>query len=194
MGGIGSGNWYRWDTRTTTEEVPQVDIRFLKKKGMLEPGTHGNLSWNCGGESTGNISFEITHDGIYLKYKYRRFDEEWKHKNEHITFDWTHCNYGGSRQWLVCPHCGNRVAIIYGLDSGFLCRHCYELPYSSQSEGHIDRMMRKARKIRKRIENEGGFFEKPKGMHWKTYNMLVTQESGISLYADKAIELLFSNY
>ena len=39
MGGLGSGNWYRWDTRTTTEQIHRVDIRYLRKQGFLKEGT-----------------------------------------------------------------------------------------------------------------------------------------------------------
>lgn len=195
MGGIGSGQYCRWNSSTTkTEEVHRVDIRFLKKMGYLKPGTYGSLSWNCGGEPTGSIRFETKHDAIHLIYKHRRHGEDWQPKNERIVFDWTSCNYGGSRQWLICPHCKKRVAVLYGLDSGFLCRHCYDLSYSSQSEHYLDRLMRKARKIRKRIENEDGYFEKPKGMHWKTYDELVKQECEISDYVDRSINRLLSNY
>jgi len=194
MGGIGSGSYYRWNSNTTkTEEVHRVDIRFLKKQGYLSPGTHGSLSWNCDGEPTGDIRFETKHDAIHLIYKHRRHGEDWQPRNERIAFDRTPCNYGGDRQWLTCPHCARRVAIVYGLNSGFLCRHCYNLPYSSQSEGHLDRMMRKARKISKRIENKDGYFEKPKGMHWKTYNRLVDRENAINFYVDRTINNLLSN-
>ncbi|WXG55377.1 MAG: hypothetical protein ROD09_11150 [Candidatus Sedimenticola sp. (ex Thyasira tokunagai)] len=48
MGGLGSGNWYRWDKKTTAEEVHRVDIRYLKKQGYLTPGYMGWLSWSCG--------------------------------------------------------------------------------------------------------------------------------------------------
>ena len=54
-------------------------------------------------------------------------------------------------------------------------------------------MMQKARKICKRIENEDGYFEKPKGMHWKTYNRLVQQECEISDYVDRQINRLLNN-
>ena len=80
-----------------------------------------------------------------------------------------------------------------GFGSGFLCRHCYDLHYSSQSENHLERMQTKALKIRKQIENENDYFEKPKGMHWKTYNRLVNQERNISLYVDSVFERLLSN-
>ena len=54
-------------------------------------------------------------------------------------------------------------------------------------------MMRKARKIIKRIETEDGYFEKAKGMHWKTYDRLVKQECNISYYVDRSINRLLSN-
>ena len=205
MGGIGSGNYYRWNSSTTkTEETHRVDIRFLKKKGFLRPGAHGSLSWTCGGRPTGDIRFQTYNDAIHLIYKHRSYGEEWKQENERIAFDWTPCNYGGSRQWLICPHCGKRVAIVYGLDSGFLCRHCYDLPYSSQSETQLDRMYRKVRKIRRKLDNGDGYFNpdnltesiihKPKGMHWKTFNRLAKQEQDLDFYVDKMLDRLLNNY
>ncbi len=32
MGGIGSGNWYRFDKKTTTGECHSVDVRYLHRK------------------------------------------------------------------------------------------------------------------------------------------------------------------
>lgn len=192
MGGLGSGNWYRWDTQTTTSEVHSVDIRYLKKRGFLRTGSMGTLSWIRGGEQSGNIRF-ITHgNSLQLIYKHKQYGEDWIDRNESIKFDWTPCNYGGSRQWLICPHCGKRVVIIYGLSSGFLCRHCYKLPYTSQRETYLDRMMRKARKIRKRLDADNDLdvpiFHKPKGMHWQTFNRLVNQEKRTNGLADLAFE------
>ena len=34
---LGSGNWHRWDKKTTTEEVHRVDIRYMYKQGLLRP-------------------------------------------------------------------------------------------------------------------------------------------------------------
>ena len=40
MGGVGSGNWCRWDVKTTTEEVSRIDIRYLGKQGLVHvPGS-----------------------------------------------------------------------------------------------------------------------------------------------------------
>ena len=192
MGGFGSGNWYRWDTRTTTEQVHSVDIRYLKKRSFLKSGITGTLSWNCGGEQTGSIRFKTSSDSLQLIYKHRQGGGDWIDENERVAFDWTHCNYGGNRQWFLCPHCGKRVAILYGLNSGFLCRHCYGLPYASQGETYLDRIMRKTRKIRKRLDGDVDLsmpiFHKPKGMHWKTFNRLVNKEQRTNDLVEIAFE------
>jgi hypothetical protein len=38
MGGVGSGNWYRFDKKTTTSECHSVDVRYLHREGLLTPG------------------------------------------------------------------------------------------------------------------------------------------------------------
>lgn len=63
MGGIGSGSWYRYNTKTTTEEVHRIDIRYLRKQSQLRPGYTGNLSWSRGDELTGSIRFRVD-DGL----------------------------------------------------------------------------------------------------------------------------------
>ena len=57
------------------------------------------------------------------------------------------------------PRCGRHVAVLYGLGLRFLCRHCYQLSYSSQQENASDRMMRKARKIRERLGASDSLFD-----------------------------------
>lgn len=180
MGGIGSGNWCRWNKQTTTEEVHRVDIRYMKKQGMLKPGYSGSLSWNRGGEQTGWIRYQVHNDYLRLIYRIRSHSEEWQSIDEKVWFQRTPCHYGGERLWFSCPHCQTRVAILYGYDKRFLCRHCYDLPYASQGETYLDRMARKARKIRARLDADmdldSPIFKKPKGMHSKTFDKLKQQE------------------
>ncbi len=67
------------------------------------------------------------------------------------------CRLGGSRPYFLCPGvvngivCGRRVAKLYGAGHYFLCRHCYGLTYSSQSENDYDRKLRRANKFRTRL-------------------------------------------
>lgn len=173
MGGSGSGNWLRWDTKDATESQHSIDIRWLKKNNYLRPGVSGTLSWSRGEEQTGWIRYTIEHDRMILHYRYRRGGGEWQDIEETVYFDHTPCNYGSSRKWFLCPQCHKRVAVIYGAGKYFLCRHCYDLTYSSQQENPADCLIRKARKIRKDLGGNDNltdaFPNKPKHMHWKTY-------------------------
>jgi hypothetical protein len=186
MGGSGSGSWYRWDKRTTTEEIKRIDIRYLKKHGLLSTGRR-SLSWTSGGESSGYIQYTMRSDCMMLDFKFRRNGGEWEPVKQTINFDETACHYGNTRKWFRCPHCSKRVAVLYGADRLFLCRHCYRLPYGSQSETYLDRMARKARKIRRKLDIDNPIFDpdnlsdgiyfKPKNMHQTTFDRLRAAES-----------------
>ncbi len=176
MGSIGSGNWYRWNKKATTESQHRIDIRWLKKHGYLTPGISLSLSWSCNGEQTGSIGFETTTKGIVLNYRHRAHGGDWEPVKQEILFDSTPCYYGGHRKWFLCPHCWRRVAILYGAGKYFLCRHCYNLTYSCQQESPAFRLLSKAQKIRRRLGasecTDDPIIDKPKGMHWKTFNRL----------------------
>jgi hypothetical protein len=104
---------------------------------------------------------------------------------------WTACNFGGERPWFICPGagCGRRVAVLYGPGRYFLCRHCYDLVYESHRENGMYRALHKAQSIRKRLGGSANmmepFPEKPKGMHWTTYDRLwwKHQEAGMEQFA-----------
>ena len=178
MGGPGSGNWYRWDSKTTTESQKRIDIRWLRKQGYLRPGTMGSLSWSGGDEQTGSIRFCMKSDRMKLNYRHKLNGGEWEPVEINVQFSETQCNYGGTRKWFICPNmnCSKRVAVLYGTGKYFLCRHCYGLVYSSQQESEPDRLMRKTRKIRARLGASNNLFEpiwfKPKNMHQKTFDRL----------------------
>jgi hypothetical protein len=179
MGGPGSGNWYR-SSKGTTEAARRIDIRYLKKRGFLQPGTYGSLSWTCGGEPSGSIRFATSADWIQLIYRSREYGGDWEDVDYCVDFDETECHYGGIRKWFLCPgrDCGRRVAVLYGPGKYFLCRHCYDLGYASQNENKAQRVARKSRKI---IERLGGdpysdfYPDKPKGMHHRTYDKRIEQ-------------------
>lgn len=102
-----------------------------------------------------------------------------------IDLDTSHCNFGGSRRWFLCPKCRKRTLKLYEISGVFYCRKCQGLPYSSQRESEADRLMRKIRRLRKRLEASSDLtvpiVHKPKGMHWKTFNWLRLQESRANL-------------
>ena len=74
--------------------------------------------------------------------------------------------------------------MLYGPGKLFLCRQCYRLPYGSQRESDLDRLSRKANKIRRRLGSPAGIMNeigpKPKGMHRRTYDRLTETEADYS--------------
>lgn len=180
MGGMGSGSWMRWGSKTTVDSQHAVDVRYLKKQGSLEAGKSGSLTWSRQGEQTGAISYQVKENGITLIYNMRENSSaEWESIEQFVSFDYTPCNYGGKRTWLFCTGCNRRVTCIYATGKYFLCRHCYGLNHQSQHEGCYDRQLSKAQGIRTKLGGSANlaspFPQKPKGMHWKTYHKLHMQ-------------------
>jgi hypothetical protein len=90
---------------------------------------------------------------------------------------------GGHRHWFTCPTCSKRVAVLYAPGRFFACRQCLGLVYATQKEGVGDRVSTRADKIRKRLSWEAGILNgcgnKPKGMHWTTYQRLKHQHDAL---------------
>ncbi len=180
MGGSGSGEWWRWEKRETTEATIGLDVRYLARNGMLRPGFY-SLSWRCGDRPAGNIGLRVTEDGptlgtITLEYRTRRGEGAWQDVTQRVWLDWTPCTYGGERPWLLCPLCLRRMAILYSGGAGFACRKCLRLVYQSQRESSGDRALAQAQAIRRRLGGSANMLEpfpmKPPGMHWRTYDRL----------------------
>jgi hypothetical protein len=183
VGGVGSGDWFRFDKKTTTDECHSVDVRYLQRKGLLKPGSWFSLRWSRAGRETGSIQGVVSGEGrperVTFLYRHRRgLDGEWEDVREPVELAWTACNFGGKRPWFICPGagCGRRVALLYGPGRYFLCRHCYGLTYQSQRENKMYRALHRAQDIRRQLGGSanmtGPFPEKPRGMHWSTYDRL----------------------
>ena len=121
MGGVGSGNWYRFDKKTTTDECHSVDVRYLHREGLLKPGHWFSLRWSRADRETGSIRGAVIRDEkaerVILTYRHRSGPSgEWEDVQEPVPLSWTGCNFGGERPWFICPgtRCGPRVAVLYG--------------------------------------------------------------------------------
>src|SRR5215208_5411050 len=183
MGGAGSGNWYRFDKKSTTDECHSVDVRYLHRHDLLIPGRWFSLRWSRADREIGSIRGVVEGaerpEQMILLYRHRNgLGGEWEDVREPVRLTWTACNFGGERPWFVCPGagCGRRVALLYGPGRHFLCRNCYDLVYESQRENEMHRALRRAQTIRERLGGSANmmkpFPDKPKGMHWLTYERL----------------------
>ena len=89
MGGVGSGNWYRFDKKTTTQECNSVDVRYVHREGLLKSGRWFSLRWSRAGRETSSIRGVVSGDGrperITLLYRHRSGPSgEWEDVREPI--------------------------------------------------------------------------------------------------------------
>lgn len=178
MGGFGSGRMAGFG-RDKTEACRCLDVNRLKHAGYV--GTHqaGNWEWWRGSEKIAWIGVKGEGDRIKLTYRSRTPGADWVDVIEYIEIARVACYLGGFRAYFICPGivdghpCRRRAVKLYGPGRYFLCRHCYRLAYSSQYETPIDRMIRRADKLRMTMGGEPGLEQplprRPKGMWRRTY-------------------------
>ena len=167
----------------TCESCISIDARRWQRQGRLCPGLSFSCSWNWGEEQFGSINVRTKTDAVVLMYRARSYGgAEWKSVEQRVPITWTACHLGGHRPWFICSvysngrYCGRRVALLYIAGELFACRRCYGLAYASQHEALHHRGVGKAQKIRMRLGGSPNmreaFPDKPKGMHWRTYDRL----------------------
>lgn len=177
MGGYGSGRKFGADC---TEDFRSIDIRRWQRDGHIVLGRYFDVEWKRNGEKIAAISVKIENEQIRLTYFYQKYGGEWENLDYPVRLQTTACHYGGIRYWFTCPaaNCGRRIVKLYSGGKIFACRHCYKLAYKSQRETPGDRAIRKADKLRDKLNWDPGILNscgwKPKGMHWKTYYRLTT--------------------
>jgi hypothetical protein len=180
MGGPGSGRRWRLGSNSTTDDYRAMDVRYLARNRMLEPGYWRDLYWKRNGKSVASVRLRAGPGRVVLIYRHRSAGENWTDEQCSIRIERTPCSIGGSRPWFICPAagCGKRVAILYG-GGVFACRHCYRLAYASAREPAFERAARRADRLRERLGWEPGVLNgeggKPKWMRWRTFGRLTDQ-------------------
>ncbi len=198
MGGYGSG---RTGSKQKAEHCPSLDVNKMRRDGCLEPGWSGQWVWSRNGQETGRISARAERGRIILSYKVRQNGNDWEPITQTVHTTQSDCNYGGQRPYFLCPgvvngrHCGRRVGKLFSGGRYFLCRHCYQIAYSSQSEAHYDRMLRRANKLRMALGGEPGaahwIADKRRGMWQRTYER---QRSEIECCEGQADQAFLNKY
>lgn len=176
MGGYGSG---RPAYKRKAEHCRSLDVNRFHREGCLKPGRQGDWVWSTDGEEVARIGYKTEAGQLVLNYRYRLYDGEWEPITETVGITQVACNYGKSRPYFICPGvvnnrpCMRRVGKLFSGGRYFLCRHCYRVAYSSQSEPRYDRLLRRANKLRMELGGEPGtaylIASRPKGMWQRTY-------------------------
>ena len=181
MGGRGSGRQSSYGLSVDKcHEYHSIDLAWLRRKQLLNIGRWSTLTWSRGGRQTGTIRIECLHGSVRLTYRHRRPGDDWQDVSEVVPFVESDTAFGGRRQWFQCLSCRKPCRILYG-GTHFRCRCCHRLKYETQYEPPFARAATHALKIRERLGSKEGlaepFPDKPKGMHWRTYERLRRQES-----------------
>lgn len=131
MSDDGRGSYPRYGAKTAVEDCVDLDVRRLKKLGVLDERPSGILTWNwSNGEVRMRAAYELHGALLWLRYTWQGVPVE---SVTGITY--TEVPHGGARPWIICPlivkgvPCGRRVARLFLAGPYFGCRHCYQLVY-----------------------------------------------------------------
>jgi hypothetical protein len=165
---------YAYGARRTVEGCRRIDVLSWNRLGYLRGPRWFSWAW-----TRASIQVESDRDRVTLKYLY---GEECSDDHQTVPLEWTRCRFGGERPWFVCSvyshgrYCGRKVTKLYDIGRLFACRKCSGLAYASQQESARYRGLHKAGQIRMRLGGSPNmleaFPEKPKGMHWRTFDRL----------------------
>jgi hypothetical protein len=165
MGGIGSSCAYGDRFRANLNDMDCLDVRHLHRAGYLSSQIMGPI---------GPVCVWMDHGQVVVSWP------AWAGE-QRLSLAWTPCYYDGMRPWFRCPACQRRVAVLYAPPGRhFCCRHCRHPPYASANESRERRLLRKRQKLLARLgvkdeEAMPPVLEKPKGMHARTWRMLLRQ-------------------
>jgi hypothetical protein len=165
--------------KTIVESRRSINILDLQRRGYLQSAQCFSLTWTGNGRRMASVYVKTESNSITVYYLSRSHDEDWVNVEQRIAVVWTPCRFGGERAWFVCSgdgtgvRCGRRVVNLYRAGRQFACRECCRLAYTSQRKWADQRALWKAQKIRMKWGGSPNMLEdfpdKPKGMHWRTY-------------------------
>jgi len=175
----------RYGWRTTVESCLSIDVLRWHRLGCLNPGQRFRWVWNRDGKEIASVYVETERHFVTLRYRSRAYGccEDWDDIDQLIQINWSPCRFGGERPWFGCSvirsngrFCGRLCSKLYGAGRLFACRQCCRLAYASQHESARYRGVLRAQKIRMKLGGSANlttaFLDKPKGMHWRTYDRL----------------------
>ena len=154
--------------RGKAEHCLRIDVRRMNRRGYLFGG--GTLNFHVGDEPAGSISYSNGDGSLILSYALNG-----EARTQRVPSGTPAATSAAHGRGLVARTAPWRVAVLYLRRGGFYCRRCARVSYSSQSEDVIGRAWRKEAKIERRL---GEDWERPKGMHWSTYERLIGELEG----------------
>jgi hypothetical protein len=183
MGGYGSG---RQGGRPTADASCKIDLAWMMRQGWAVEGQrlYGTLSWSCGGQPSGSISYtsimdDPGHERLELSYT-RGPDHDRESVKQTVRLTYTRPKFGGKRWWMICPFSGLRVGKLYlpGGGDRFAGRKAWRLGYQSQRITQRDAVFERLFKLQRKLNGTQGWEQpicRPKGMWHRTFDRLENQ-------------------
>lgn len=194
MGGINSGR-RRSVNRGDVEQYPCIDLRILRRAGLLRSGecTYTTLDWQ--NQTPGTISVRIfidlsdAHDASIRIVGSGNCGAT----NERVAIECVPCPYGGVRCYFLCPLTGVRCVQLFRADGFFASRKSHRLTYASQGEDELCRSRRKVSKLHRQVD--GDFrYARPRGRNrWRTVQRLEAAKQEASLLYRERLKALLDN-
>lgn len=168
----------------------------MLQNGRAKPGQRirGILSWSCGGEPSGSISYDADMedlDNARLVLSYTRGEgAEAESVRQEVRLVYTLPHYGGRRWWMVCPYRSVRCTKLFKPRNGdrFASRRAWRIAYSSQRGAWHDRPFDKLNRIQRKLGCREGYDEwifRPKGMWHRTFARHEAQFEAIHAECDQ---------
>ena len=173
MGGINSGR-RRSVHRGAVEQFPAIDLRVLKRAGLLKAGecTYDTLCWR-------NQDLEALSVRIFVDLS-DADDASIRVAGEVPTqcaaLECVPCPYGGHRCYFLCPLSGTRCEQLFLVDGIFASRKAHRLTYASQSENELTRARRKVRKLHRQVDGDTRYARPRGGNRWSAMRLLRAAE------------------
>lgn len=187
MGGVNSGR-RRSIHRGAVEQYPAIDLRVLKRAGLLTVGQCTYTAFHWGNQTLEALSVRIFIDLSDAGDTSMRIVtcEDHGAMAHRVAIECVPCPYGGVRYYFLCPLTGVRCEQLFFADGIFASRKTHKLTYASQSEDELSRARRKVRKLHRQVE--GDFrYARPRGRNrWRMVQSLkAAKTEARALYHDR---------
>jgi len=172
--------WAKFDT---VEDLAGCELKITHMKTLARFGGTGSYTWSRNGIVLSSVSLVVT--SPWLAIAYRNANQPGSEPiRRTVLLTRTPCHFGGERIWFCCPRCKRRTSSIFLVQPPFACRVCLQLRYESQREGLTSAALSRALRIRQRLGGTGWAWDhgpRPKGMHRRTYERLVSEQMSLKL-------------
>lgn len=158
--------------RYPVESALRLDIARLARKRFFRPGSimKSRWRWSYPWGDEGEADIVVNNVGDVPRVLVDWGDGD----TQDIALDWTPQAYGGVRWWMLCPFTRRRCRVLYLPNGGrlFASRRAYRLVYRTQQMSPEGRAWHRVHKLSAAIGTcyEADEWEKPKGMHWRTFD------------------------